>query len=70
MCAAVDRLVDINITVSDLKIETAIRICADPCLIMNGRSLTAKIRKGYQISCLALLALREIDWFQVFHLPP
>ena len=41
--SAHDRLIDINITISDFKIESAIRIGANPGLVMNVGSLTTKI---------------------------
>jgi hypothetical protein len=41
--AAHDRLIPIDITVPDFKIETAIRIGANPGFKLYGRSLTAEI---------------------------
>jgi hypothetical protein len=68
-CPADDGLVNVNVTIPDLQVETTIRIGANPCLIVNRCSLTAKIRKGHQVSRFTLLALRKIGLFHGFHLP-
>lgn len=52
--------VDINVTIPDFQVETAIGIGANPCFIFDRCALTAKIRQGHQVSSLALLAFREI----------
>tara|TARA_B100001971_G_scaffold87692_1_gene81017 strand:- start:59 stop:196 length:138 start_codon:yes stop_codon:yes gene_type:complete len=39
-----NRFIDIDITIPDLQIEAALRIVANPSLIMNTGSLAAKIR--------------------------
>jgi hypothetical protein len=61
--------VNIDVTVPDFKIETAIRIGAYPGLVMNGCPLTAKVRQGHQVSSLALQTLGEIGLFHGFLLP-
>jgi hypothetical protein len=38
-----DRFVEIDIAVSDLNVESALRVAADPCLIVDGGTLTAEI---------------------------
>jgi len=48
-----DRFVDINITIPDLQVETAIRVGAHPSFVLNGRPLTAEIREGNKIAALA-----------------
>jgi hypothetical protein len=44
MSPIVDGFVYIDIAVPDFQVEAAIRIGADPGFILNGGSLTAKIR--------------------------
>ena len=61
--------VNINITVPDFQVETAIRIGADPGFVVNIRPLTAKIRQGHQVSGFALLTLRKVKLFHGVHLP-
>jgi hypothetical protein len=51
-----DRLIDINITVADLQVVTALRVGADPRLIVNRRALVAEVRERHKISGLAFLA--------------
>jgi hypothetical protein len=43
MSPVVDRLINIDIAISDFEIEPAIGISAHPGFILNGSSLTAKI---------------------------
>ena len=57
MSAIVNRFVNIDITVTDLKVETTIRIGAYPGFVLNGCALTAEIRKGDQITGFAFLTL-------------
>jgi hypothetical protein len=64
-CPADDGLVNVNITIPDFQVETTIRIGANPCLVVNGCPLTAKIRQGHQVSRFALLAFRKT--VRVFH---
>jgi len=59
----------IDITIPDFQVETAIRIGANPCLVMNGCPLTAEVRQGHQVSSLALQAFGEIGLFHEVHLP-
>jgi hypothetical protein len=61
--AAHDRFVSIDITVSDFKVETAIRISANPCLVVDSRALAAEIGKGHEVSGVAFLALGESEIF-------
>ena len=64
-----NRLVDIYISVSDLEVEAAIGVSANPCFIMNSCTLIAEIGQGNQVSCLALLTLGETELFHEVHLP-
>jgi hypothetical protein len=68
-CPIDNGFVNIDIAVPDFKVETAIRIGANPCLVVNIRPLTAKVRKGYQIARLAFLAFGEIGLFHSLLLP-
>jgi len=43
-CPAHNGFVNIDVAVPDFKVETAIRIGANPCFIVDSCSLTAKIR--------------------------
>jgi len=43
-CPADNGFVNIDVTIPDFQVETAIRIGANPCLVMNGCPLTAKVR--------------------------
>jgi hypothetical protein len=70
MSAIIDGFVDINITITDFQVKTAIRISANPGFVLNRCALTAKIRKRDQITSFAFLALGEIvGRFQRSHLP-
>jgi hypothetical protein len=51
--------VDIDVTVPDFKVKTAIGIGANPRFVVNGCPLTAKVGQGYQISRITLLAFGE-----------
>jgi hypothetical protein len=66
---AYDGFVDINVTVPDFKVETAIRIGANPGFVMNGRPLTAKVGQGHQLSRIAFQAFGEIRLFHEVLLP-
>ena len=66
---AYNGFINIDITVPDFQVETAIRIGADPCLVMNSRPLTAKIRQRHQVSRIALLTFGEIELFHEVLLP-
>jgi hypothetical protein len=62
-------LVNVDITIPDFQIETAIRIGADPSLVMNRCPLTSKIGQGHQVSRLTLLTFWELGLFHENHLP-
>ncbi len=68
-CPAHNGFVDINVTIPDFQVETAIRIGANPCFIFDRCSLTAKIRQGHQVASIALLAFGKIKLFHGVHLP-
>ena len=38
-----NRLVQIDVAVPNLDVESAVRIAADPSLVVNGRALTSKV---------------------------
>jgi hypothetical protein len=61
--------VDIDVTVPDFEVKTAIRIGANPGFVMNGRPLTAKVGQGHQLSRIAFQALGEIRLFHEVLLP-
>ncbi len=61
--------VNIDITIPDFQVEAAIRISANPGFVVNSRPLTAKIRQGYQVSRITLLAFRKVKLFHGVHLP-
>jgi len=67
--AAHNRFIDINITIPDFQVKAAIRIGANPCFVMNGCPLTAKIRQRHKVARIALLTFREIDLFHEVLLP-
>jgi hypothetical protein len=58
-----DRFINIDITIPDFQVESAIRIGANPGFVVNSCPLATKIRQGHQVSSLALLALGEIELF-------
>jgi len=68
-CPTDNGFINIDIAIPDLQVETAIRISANPGFVMNSCPLTAKIRQGYQVSSLTLLAFGEIELFHEVHLP-
>jgi hypothetical protein len=61
--------VDVDVTIPDFQVEAAIRIGADPGLVMNRCSLTAKIRQGHQVTGLAFLTFGKTVLFHEGHLP-
>jgi hypothetical protein len=61
--------VDVNVTVPDFQVETAIRIGANPCFVVNGCPLTAKVGQGHQVSRITFLAFGEIRFFHEVLLP-
>jgi len=56
-CAAGYGLVQVDIPIANLDVEAAIWIGADPCLIVDGRSLASKIGQWHQVSFATLLTL-------------
>jgi hypothetical protein len=64
-----DGFVYIDVTVPDFKVETAIRIGANPCLVMNGCPLRTKVGQGHQFSRVALQTLGKIRLFHGVLLP-
>jgi hypothetical protein len=68
-CPTHNGFINIDIAIPDFQVETAVRIGADPCFIMNSCPLTAKVRQGHQVSRLTFLTLREIKLFHEVHLP-
>ena len=60
MSSIVDGFINIDITVTNLEIESALRVSADPGFILNCGALAAEIRKRDQITDFALLAFGEI----------
>jgi hypothetical protein len=70
MGTIVDGFVNIDVTITNFKIETAIRIGTNPGFVLYCSALTTEVRKGNQISKLAFLALGVIIvQFQKIHLP-
>ena len=67
--AAHNGFIEIDIAIPDFQVKAAIRIGANPGLILNICPLTTKIRQGYQVSRLATLTLGEIHLFHGIHLP-
>ncbi len=68
-CPTHNGFVNINVPVPDLQVVAAIRVSTNPGFVVNSCPLIAKIRQGYQVSGLALLALGEIKLFHLVHLP-
>ncbi len=54
-CSAHNGLIDIDIAIPDFQVEAAIRISANPCLVMNACPLAAEIGEGHEVSNLAFL---------------
>lgn len=54
-----DRLVGIDLAITNFKVEMTIGIRADPGLEMDGRALTAEIRERHEVSVAAALTLGE-----------
>jgi hypothetical protein len=70
MSPVVDRLVNIDIAVSDLQVKSAFRIGTNPGFILNGGSLTTEVRQRNQVSGFTFLTFGEIIVeFQRIHLP-
>ena len=68
-CPAGNGFVNVDITIPDFQVETAIRIGANPCFVMNGCPLAAKVRQGHQVSRIAFLAFGETELFHEVLLP-
>ena len=64
-----DRFVQVNVSVADLDIETAIRIGANPRFVMDCCSLPAVVRQWYELTYVALQALRNDPVFHEYLLP-
>jgi hypothetical protein len=56
----VDWLVDIDIAVSDLQVESTLRVGANPGFVLDRGPLAAKIRKRHKVSSIAFLTFGEI----------
>ncbi len=67
--AAHDWLVDVYVAIPDFEVVPAFRIRANPCLVLNVRSLAAEIGEGYKVAGLAALALGVTHLFHGVHLP-
>jgi hypothetical protein len=57
--SAANRFIHVDVTISNLDVEAAGRIGADPRLVMDRGAPSAKIGQRHQISRLALLAFRQ-----------
>lgn len=64
-----DGLIDVEVAVSDLEIEAAIWVRADPGFVVDGSALTAEVRQRNQIASLALLALGQTGKFHDLYHP-
>ena len=69
MCPAHNGFINIYVAIPDFQVEPAIRIGANPCLVVNSCPLTAKIRQGHQVSRVTLLTFRETELFHGVLLP-
>ena len=61
--SAHDGFINIDITIPDFQVKTAIRVGADPGFVLDICSLATEIRQGYQVSRLTPLTFREICLF-------
>lgn len=52
-----DTFVRVDLAITNLKVEMAIGIGANPGLEMNGRALTSEIRKWHEVSVAAASTL-------------
>jgi len=68
-CPAHNGFVNIDITIPDFQVVTAIRIGANPGFVVNGCPLAAKIRQGDKVSRITLLAFRKTRIIHELHLP-
>jgi hypothetical protein len=64
-----DWFVDVDVTVSDFKIEPTIGIGTNPGLVVDIRSLAAKVRKGNKLPTFTFLTLGKVNLFHDFRLP-
>ena len=62
--AAGNRLVEVNVAVSDLDVESAGRVAAHPRLVVDGRSLASKVTQRQQAALAAVLAFGPTVLFQ------
>ena len=67
--AAHNGFINIDVTIPDFQVVATVRVGANPGFVVNSCPLTAKVRKGHQVSSLALLAFGEIELFHEVHLP-
>ena len=62
--AGSDGFIEVDVTISDLNIKPTGRINANPGFIMDRRSLSTVVRKGYQLTDVTL----ETFWhYRIFH---
>ena len=54
-----DRLVGVDLAITNLKVEMTVGIRADPSLEMDGRALTPEIRERHEVSVAAAFTLGE-----------
>ena len=64
-----NRFVQVDLPIADLDVVPAVGHYAHPSLVVDGRPLTAKVRKWYQDACRASLAQRKVIRFQLLPLP-
>lgn len=69
LCHAIcNRLILVNITVTDLDVESAIRTCTYPSFVVDRRSLATKIRERHEITDGAFLTLGEFHETTSLHI--
>jgi len=68
-CSTHNGFIEIHITIPDFKVEAAFRIGANPSFVLYRCPLTTKIRKGHQVTSLALLTFGETELFHEVLLP-
>jgi hypothetical protein len=64
-----NRLVNVEVAVTDLYIEATGGVSTGPGLEIDGSTLAAEVRKWHQVPQVALLALRKIIHHDHFYLP-
>ncbi len=67
---AYDRFVEVNLTVSDLNVEFAVGICANPRFVVNSGSLRPKVGQRDQTSLITAHTLGPVARIQICHSPP